>query len=342
MLADLIKVHCLTHGVTFPMSRTSRGVVCKEGSEEHTLSTNFPNEGLWVYCCNCQTFIAWDLSMSDVNVQECLFCFSSLNPRAYACDHCAITMVDYDDQTLRKQHMVLSWGMPQPACPGCHRFPGATPRMHFCEKLKIDISTARAECPFCGIDTAQPAQHLSAEPALAIPVRQKEESRLAIAEAEAKAREAEERIHLAEATARKEIALRVEAERRADEFEKKVTADLHPMPALLEPDWSQREAELARAKAEEAAKARFEAEERAREIEKRLRMAEDAARAEAEKRAAAESKAQEMADTLQAVPEALPPPKKSMITIALYASLAGVLFILLIILVGTMIRLAGI
>src|SRR5262245_59101744 len=150
MLADLIKIHCLRHGATFPMPRTSRIVVCKEGDEEHLLSSNFPNQESWVYCCNCQTFIAWDHLRADVSIKECPFCLSTLNPRVYCCDHCSVTTVDYDDQTLRKQYVVLSWGAPQPACPGCHKFPASTPKLHYCEMLRATIATARGQCPFCG------------------------------------------------------------------------------------------------------------------------------------------------------------------------------------------------
>ena len=313
MLADLIKIHCLTHGVTFPMSRTSRTVVCKEGGEEHTLSGNFPNEGLWVYCCNCQTFIAWDTSRGDVTVRECPFCLSSLNPRLYSCDHCAVTMVDYDDQTLRKQHTVLSWGMPQPACPGCHHFPSSTPRTHFCEALRCNVSTARATCSFCG---KAPERHAAngSKPALPEPT-------VALEQAQALAKEAEERIRLAEATAQKEIQLRVQAERKAEEIVRKVTRD------FVSPQ------------EEEMARARADAEERARDAEERRLQAERAALREAEMRAQAEQRAREMAATYS--PPAPAAPRRDGVTIALYAALAGVLFFLLCFLVFTMIRLAG-
>ncbi len=335
MLADLIKIHCLTHGATFPMSRTSRTVVCKEGNEEHTLSTNFPNQGRWVYCCNCQTFIAWDAARKEASVQECPFCLSSLNPRAYCCDRCAITMVDYDDQTLRKQHTVLSWGAPQPACAGCHHFPGATPKNHFCETLKCNLSTARLNCPFCDLSIPHAAQNGS-KPVPAPVVPGIAESDVQLAEAKARAREAEERFQLAEATARKEIELRVRAERRAEEIERKITRDLVvPQPATIEPDWARREAEIARANAEAETQARQEAEARAQEAEELRKQAEFAARREAEMRQMAEQKARELAENYSSAP------RKDKITIALYASLAGVLFILLILLIVTMIRMSG-
>ena len=98
MLADIIKIHCLTHRKSFPMPRTSRVVVCRETADAHPFSSNFPFDGQWVYCCNCQTFIAWDQELSGISIRECPFCLSSLNPRVYTCDHCAVTMVDFDDQ----------------------------------------------------------------------------------------------------------------------------------------------------------------------------------------------------------------------------------------------------
>jgi hypothetical protein len=142
----------------------------------------------------------------------------------------------------------------------------------------------------------------------------------ALADAEARVREAEERRRLAEDATRKEVELRVQAERKADEIEKKVTREF---PAL-----SANDLELARreavAKAEAEAKAKLEAEqrayaealerkeaewrkaeaearareaeERAFEIEERRRRAEAAARKEAELREIAEMQARQLVE----------------------------------------------
>jgi hypothetical protein len=229
MLADIVKIHCLTHRANFPMSRTSRIVVCKEGPVEHLLSSDFPYSGLWIYCCNCQTFIAWDSTPADLSVKECPFCLSSTNPRLYSCDHCSVTMLDFDDQTLRKHHTVLSWGMPQPACPGCHQFPGATPKIHFCNILECNLATSLPSCPFCQteLDAIVP-QNEAGNTAITARFDR------AISEAEARAREAEERRRLAEDAARKELALRVKAEQRAHEIERKVTNELVYPPSVAE------------------------------------------------------------------------------------------------------------
>jgi hypothetical protein len=362
MLADIVKIHCLKHRADFPMSRTSRIVVCKEGAEEHTLSDNFPYSGSWVYCCNCQSFIAWDVGRADVSVTQCPFCLSSMNPRLYACDHCAVTMVDFDDQTLRKHHAVLSWGMPQPACPACHQFPGSIPKRHFCQTLQVNLSTARPACPFCNAKTDEAVVDGANSGGAKLD--------MALAEAEARAREADERRQLAEDAARKEIELRVQAERKAQEIEKKATRELSPAPAI-DPELVRREAEAAKARAEAEARARAEAEhlartaaferqeaerrkaeaearareaeEKAREIEERRRWAEAAAIKEAEMREMAEMQARRMSERLtsdlaQSQAKAGAIARKDKVAIALLAGIAVALSFALTLIIYTLIR----
>lgn len=366
MLADIIKIHCLTHRANFPMPRTSRTVICRESADAHTLSGNFPYDGQWVYCCNCQTFNAWEKSPTGVSVKECPFCLSSLNPRIYACDNCAVTMVDFDDQTLRKHHTVLDWGAPQPACAGCHQFPHATPRKHFCQTLQSEIATGRAVCQFCGINT-ETAETLPAPVSTA---------RLdtALAEAEAKAREAEALRRQAEEAARKETELRTEAERRVEEIQRRATRELNQAQASnFESEQARREAEAARAAADAEARARAEAERLARvaeldrqeaerrkadaeakareaeiktrEIEERNRQAEAVAQRETEMRAAAEQQAREVAERFTSqlaesqakVAAVTQEVKKDRIAIALTTAIAVTLTIALITLIITLI-----
>jgi hypothetical protein len=358
MLADIVKIHCLTHRADFPMSRTSRTVVCKEGAQEHILSDNFPYSGSWIYCCNCQTFFAWDIGRADVSVRQCPFCLSSLNPRLYACDHCAITMLDFDDQTLRKHHAVLSWGMPQPACPGCHKFPNSTPKTHFCQALQINLATARPACPFCKVKIEEVVVDGAGSVTAKLDA--------ALADAEARARDAEERSRFAEEAARKEIELRVQAEHKAQEIEKKVTRDL---AGAVDPALAKQEAEAAKARAEAEARARAEAEElarfaaferqeaerrkaaaearareaeeRAHEIENRRRQAEADARREAEMRVIAEMQAREISDRLAnnfLLPQTEGVTQRDKVAIALYAGIAVALFFALVLIIYSLIR----
>ncbi|MFN0109033.1 MAG: hypothetical protein ACKVZH_09310 [Blastocatellia bacterium] len=311
------------------MPRTSRSVVCREGSEVHTLSNNFPAEGSWVYCCNCQTFIAWDKDILGVSLKECIFCLSSLNPRAYSCDHCAVTMVDYDDPTLRKHHGVLDWGAPQPACAGCHQFPASTPKKHFCQLLQCEIATARKTCSFCGA-TVQATSAANDGPVLRVaestasaPSNDTAQFKAALIAAEAKARDAEDRRQLAEDAARKEIELRHQAELKAEEIEQRAAHKLNlAQAAAQESEEARREAEAAKLNAEaqarlqaerlaqiaelerqEAERKKADAENKAREveiqarqIEEQRRIAEEAARRESEMRAQAESRVHEVAE----------------------------------------------
>jgi len=366
MLADIIKIHCLVHRANFPMPRSSRSVICREGGDAHTLSSNFPYDGQWVYCCNCQTFNAWGKGPSGASIRECPFCLSSTNPRVYTCDQCAVTMVDFDDQTLRKHHAVLEWGAPQPACAGCHQFPRATPRKHFCQPLQSELATGRDVCPFCGLNTADAV----VSPAKAVTARMD----AALAEAEAKAHQAEELRRAAEEAARKETALRTEAERRVEEIQRRATRELNgAQTTTLDSDQARREAEAARAAADAEARARAEAERlarvaelerqeaerrkaeaeakareaeaKAREIEERSRRAEAAARREAEMRAAAEQQAREVAERFtsqlaesQAKAEAaVKGVKRDRVAIALTTAIAVTLTGLLIMLIITLI-----
>jgi len=370
MLADIVKIHCLKHHANFPMPRTSRVVVCRESADTHTLSNNFPAEGSWVYCCNCQTFIAWDANRNGVSLKECVFCFSSLNPRAYTCDNCAVTMVDYDDPTLRKHHVVLDWGAPQPACAGCHQFPHSTPQKHFCSVMQCEVATARKNCAFCEMNLQDAS----------LPITPSADGHIqkALAEAEARAREADERRHLAEETARKEIELRRQAEFKAQEIEKRATQELNRVQSSSqESELARREAEAARQQADAEAKARAQAERLAqiaelerqeaerrkveaeakarevealtREVEEQRRRAEEAARREAEMRAQAEQQAREVAQTYTSklaetqaqVEQVAKVVKKDRTAIAMTAAIAALLLVAFFYLIVTLLKQFG-
>lgn len=329
MLADIVKIHCLRHRVNFPMSRTSNVVVCKEGDEEHVLSDNFPHNGHWIYCCNCQTFIAWDPDEASISLKECPFCLSSLNPRMYACDNCAVTMLDFDDQTLRKHHTVLSWGMPQPACPGCHQFPKSTPKVHFCQATGYNVSTARDHCPYCHLNTTEMAESGA--------VKTRGLVGSTVSEAQARARDAEDRRRLTEESGQKAI-----------EIEKRASRDLNSHSALpaIDSTVARQEVEIALARAEQEARARAEAEAKTREAEARRFEAIKAAEHEAEMRAAAEVKAREMAGIYtsrlhQLQEEAVGVTGRDKVSIALYAAIAMFLLLALIMLIITMFRLSS-
>lgn len=334
MLADIVKIHCLKHHADFPMSRTSRIVVCREGPEEHILSDDFPYSGSWLYCCNCQSFITWEISSGEVSIKQCPFCLSSLNPRLYTCDHCAVTMLDFDDPTLRKYHSVLSWGMPQPACPACHQLPGSTPKIHFCQVLQSDLATARSACPFCHLQTGE----IVVDGASAITA----ELDSALADAEFRARESEERRRLAEEAAREEMALRARAERWAGEIDTTATGQ-SALPQTGSTEAAKQEVEAALARAESEARARAVAEQLAyaatlerEEAERRKAEAEARAR-EAEERAW-EMSQRLTSDLTQPQTNVETITRRDKVTIALYSGIATALFFALILILYSLFR----
>src|SRR5262249_31656025 len=113
-------------------------------------------------------------------------------------------------------------------------------------------------CPFCGVKTDEEGP-LDGSKSIAAKFG------AALAEAEARAREAEERRRLAEDAVRKEIELRVRAERKAEEIEKKVTGE-SSLPPAIKTELVGREsvfAALVEAEAKAIAEAEAEAEQRA-------------------------------------------------------------------------------
>lgn len=123
----------------------------------------------------------------------------------------------------------------------------------------------------------------------------------ALAEAQARTRDAEERRRLAEETARKEIELRVQAERKADEIEKKVTHELiQPQTELFDPALV-------------------------------INQFTD--------QSAGESEEIDPTNTTKSLDQTVTVAKKNMVSIALYAAIATALFLAFIMLVITMIRL---
>jgi hypothetical protein len=153
---DIIKIFCLTHRANFPVLLSEAPIVCAEGEQEHLLSNQFPNEGNWLYCCNCRNFRLIAPDQNGREVTQCPACGCGENARLYTCDQCNVTMVDFDDCTRQKSYNLLAWGMPQPDCPGCRSFPLAAPQLHECRAVQRIVASARATCFFCAETTAPP------------------------------------------------------------------------------------------------------------------------------------------------------------------------------------------
>ncbi len=150
---------------------------------------------------------------------------------------------------------------------------------------------------------------------------------------------------MAEEAARKEIQLRVQAERKAREIEKKVTLEsAHQQSAFKNSESLRIEAELAQAKVTAESIARAEAEARASKADEQRLRAEAAARKEVEMRMLAEQKAREFVERYT---NNLPitqaktrrETSRDKVAIALLAAIATFLFLALVMLIITMISL---
>ena len=121
---------------------------------------------------------------------------------------------DFDDPALRNITK-CSVGDAAARLSGMYAISGLDSKQHYCRVLQVNLATARPVCPFCDIKVDEaPTDGVRSMAA---------RFGAALADAEARVREAEERRRSAEEAARKEAELRVQAERKADEIEKKVT-----------------------------------------------------------------------------------------------------------------------
>src|SRR5262245_42166695 len=101
MQEDIIKIFCITLGASLAIATPGSVVVCNVGPDTHTLSEDFPNSGMWLYCCDCQHY--WILTPDQGGfLRQCPSCGSDEHPRFYSCDQCNITMVDFSGAYYQK------------------------------------------------------------------------------------------------------------------------------------------------------------------------------------------------------------------------------------------------
>src|SRR5262249_15772671 len=214
--------------------------------------------------------------------------------------------------------------------PACHQFPSSTPKQHLCRVFQVNLATARPACPFCGVKTDEAP--LDGTKSIAAKFG------AALAEAEAPAPQAQQPRLLPQDAVRKEIELRVRAERKAEEIEKKVTGELS-LPPAIKNELVGRESVIA-ALVEAEAKARSEAE--AEQLAYAPSFTEAIERQEAEWRMSlAEALAVGERDTLigerRRRAEAGTGANGNGLAIAIYAGIAVVLFIMLILIIYALI-----
>lgn len=157
-----IKVYCPEHSVAFEAS-AGAPIHCKNKHDEHLLTQNFPPDNIWEYCCDCDRFYPFQLANDDrrqrnLDIEECVNCKRHAI-RRFLCDQCNVVSVESGEKG-EKSYCITGTGLVRLAkgptrheCPSCLKSPQiGSISEHHCKKLDVTFTTARDECPFCGMD----------------------------------------------------------------------------------------------------------------------------------------------------------------------------------------------
>jgi hypothetical protein len=153
-----LRVYCPTHRINFEVPESGR-ILCESGG--HALALNFPHEGFWEYCCDCQVFWPSEIDKGGKAKESCPVC-TRTTARRYLCHECKVVSIESDDPARRKSFRVGTRGRIEPACPGCGKESKPNPAEHVCEEAAASFTTALAKCPFCDDPVKKPEP---AEPA---------------------------------------------------------------------------------------------------------------------------------------------------------------------------------
>ncbi|MDT4966965.1 MAG: gamma-glutamyl hercynylcysteine S-oxide synthase, partial [Acidobacteriota bacterium] len=140
-----LRVYCPTHKTTFAAAG-GRIILCESGGE--ALSTDFPYDLSWEYCCVCRTYSPVDMLRGSKGRMECPVCNRRVVQR-YLCDKCNLLSLEPDAPSHLKRFTLLPNGSQPPRCPGC--LTGVNPSLqhHDCTDVEMEFFTARYTCPFC-------------------------------------------------------------------------------------------------------------------------------------------------------------------------------------------------
>ncbi len=151
MQESSINVFCYIHNNSFATRRNNTEVVCKAGRDIHVVGDDFTNEARWMYCCECDHYWLVEQGRRDY-IKFCPSCGASDRRHYYTCDSCGVTMMDFSRAYCRKSFRILPWGQPHPYCAGCDQVQKGIPQTHYCPTLRGMLTSAYADCPFCGVE----------------------------------------------------------------------------------------------------------------------------------------------------------------------------------------------
>ncbi len=147
-----IRLFCIRHKLGFRLPRGNRRIVCPLGF--HFLGREWPYEGTWFYCCDCQRF--WPYAQASELPPNACPCCDRRFVRGYLCDRCHVLSMESDTLVRDRKYTITEKGV-SPYCPGCLMQPLNRLGLHQCLLLKAGFSTARQECLLCKAAVAAPS-----------------------------------------------------------------------------------------------------------------------------------------------------------------------------------------
>jgi hypothetical protein len=147
-----VQFHC--HNQSF-VALAGRGVTvfCGNKEDAHVLAQDFPGDGFWEYCCDCERFLPLRQPQKDAykpSNNSCPAC-ERFSVRRFLCASCyVISFKSWEAVAPAPPHTISAAnGRIHPHCPGCLTLAGVAVRSHECRLQGLAFTTTRERCPFC-------------------------------------------------------------------------------------------------------------------------------------------------------------------------------------------------
>lgn len=148
-----IRVFCPLHKIDFVAVARSK-ILCEHGF--HSMAEDFPHDGLWEYCCDCQRFSPSEIVARNKASERCVVCNRQV-ARRYMCHTCYLFIFDSQDAAKRRAFDLSPEGLLAQVCPGCMSATDQPITNHLCDTLGVEFATAATVCIFCNEQIRRPA-----------------------------------------------------------------------------------------------------------------------------------------------------------------------------------------
>lgn len=171
-----LRFYCPEHKIDFVARARGVAVFCGNKADEHALTRDFPGEGFWEYCCDCERFLPLRQPQQDDGAgnDRCPNCERPSVTR-FLCSTCfVVSFKSWESVVPAPTHRISATGRIQPHCPACLTKASVAVRIHECRLQRMGFTTTRASCPFCKEaiqpDVADAVQEFEAETAASVSV----------------------------------------------------------------------------------------------------------------------------------------------------------------------------